>query len=146
MGVCVMFQRIAYCVFVVASAISAATASAEGMSRQSGQTALLQAPAQPAPSSSPAAKAPTPADEEAKKRSLISDIAAIATVIAASRAAYLAMGKPYGCPDHVAANGSRCGLRSAHTKPGGFKPLCFPTDVSPAIIAAWRETGSVPPL
>jgi hypothetical protein len=140
-----MFKHIAYSIFAVASAFSAATASAEGLSRQSGQTALLQAPAQPAPSSSPA-KPLTPVDEEAKKRSLISDIAVIATVIAASRAAYLAMGKPCGCPDHVAANGSRCGLRSAHTKPGGFKPLCFPTDVSPAIIATWRATGGIPPL
>jgi hypothetical protein len=140
-----MFKRIAYCVFAVASAFSVATATAEGLSRQPGQTALLQAPSQPSPSSVPA-KAPTPVDEEATNRSLISDIAVIATVIAASRAAYLAMGKPCGCPDHVAANGSRCGLRSAHTKPGGFKPLCFPTDVSPAIIAAWRATGGIPPL
>jgi hypothetical protein len=140
-----MLKRIACCVIVVASAFSAATASAEGTLRLSDQTALLQSPSQPAPPSSPA-KAPIPADEEAKKRSLISDIAVIATVIAASRAAYLAMGKPCGCPDHVAANGSRCGLRSAHSKPGGFKPLCFPTDISPAIIATWRATGGIPPL
>jgi hypothetical protein len=140
-----MLKRVAYCIFVMASAFSAATAAAEGMSRQAGQTALLQAPAQPAPLSNPA-KDPTPADETAKTRSLISDVAVIATVIAASRAAYLAMGKPCGCPDHVAANGSRCGLRSAHTKPGGFKPLCFPADVSPAIIDTWRATGGIPPL
>jgi hypothetical protein len=145
-----MLKRVAYCIFATVSAFSAVTAAAEGLgrhdlARQSGQTALLQAPVQPSPSLTPA-KAPPPADNDAKARALLSDIAVIATVIAASRAAYLAMGKPCGCPDHIAANGSRCGLRSAHTKPGGFKPLCFPTDVSPAIIATWRATGGIPPL
>lgn len=140
-----MFKRIAAYVFVVASLFVAATATAEGVLRQSGQTALLQAPSPPAPFAAPS-QAPAPTDDEAKKRSLVSDVAAIAIVIAASRSAYLAMGKPCGCPDHVAANGSRCGLRSAHTKPSGYKPLCFPTDVSPAIIATWRATGGIPQL
>jgi hypothetical protein len=140
-----MFKRGAYCILALVNAFSPASVSAEGMSRQPGQTALLQAPSQQPPTSVPA-RTPTPLDEEAKRRSLVSDIAVIATIIAASRTAYLAMGKPCGCPDHIAANGSRCGLRSAHTRQGGFKPLCFPNDVSPAIIATWRATGGIPAL
>jgi hypothetical protein len=45
------------------------------------------------------------------------------------------------CPHYTAANGSRCGKRSAYDKPNGAKPLCYPTDVTPQMLNAFRATG-----
>jgi hypothetical protein len=84
--------------------------------------------------------------EQAETRSLMTDVAVIAAVIAASRAAYLAMGKPCACPDNVDLAGRSCGRRSAHSRPGGFKPLCITSDVTAAMIATWRATGAIPTL
>lgn len=43
------------------------------------------------------------------------------------------------CPDNRAANGSRCGGRSAYSRPGGASPLCYRSDVTPAMIQSERE-------
>lgn len=56
-------------------------------------------------------------------------------LIRASIAAY-----PGSCPcpyNHDRA-GQRCGGRSAYSRPGGRDPLCYPSDVSPAMIKAMR--------
>lgn len=42
------------------------------------------------------------------------------------------------CPYSTARNGSRCGRRSAHARPGGEAPLCFREDVSDEAIARYR--------
>ena len=42
------------------------------------------------------------------------------------------------CPYNLAKNGSRCGGRSAWSRAGGYSPLCYPEDVTPAMVAAWR--------
>ena len=42
------------------------------------------------------------------------------------------------CPYNRASNGSRCGKRSAYSRPGGASPLCYPTDVSDSMIARYR--------
>ena len=84
------------------------------------------------------------ADQEQKKRSLMTDAAVMAAVIAGSIAAYKAMGKPCACPSDTMKNGRACGGNSAYSRPGGFKPLCFPTDVTADIIATWRATGTIP--
>lgn len=34
------------------------------------------------------------------------------------------------CPYNRASNGSRCGKRSAWSRPGGDSPLCYPNDIS----------------
>ena len=34
------------------------------------------------------------------------------------------------CPYSRASNGSRCGGRSAYSRPGGASPLCYETDVT----------------
>jgi hypothetical protein len=47
-------------------------------------------------------------------------------------------GRPCACPSDLARNGSRCGKRSAYDRPGGAKPRCYVSDVSPAEIAAYR--------
>ena len=43
------------------------------------------------------------------------------------------------CPYNVASNGSRCGGRSAYSRPGGASPKCYPGDVSAAEVAARRR-------
>ena len=42
------------------------------------------------------------------------------------------------CPYDYAANGSRCGKRSAWSRAGGYSPICYPEEVTPSMIEAWR--------
>jgi hypothetical protein len=42
------------------------------------------------------------------------------------------------CPYNKASNGSQCGKRSAWSKPGGYEPLCYPSDISDEAVKAWR--------
>ncbi|MFX3679914.1 MAG: SH3 domain-containing protein [Hyphomicrobiales bacterium] len=42
------------------------------------------------------------------------------------------------CPYNTDRGGRRCGGRSAHSRPGGASPLCFPGDVTPQMIARYR--------
>ena len=55
-----------------------------------------------------------------------------------SIAAYQTSGRPCACPYNSARNGSACGGRSAYSRPGGAAPLCYPQDVTGAMVAAWR--------
>jgi hypothetical protein len=43
------------------------------------------------------------------------------------------------CPYNVMSNGRRCGKRSAWSRPGGYAPLCYPADVSDAMVKAYRR-------
>lgn len=43
------------------------------------------------------------------------------------------------CPYSTARNGSRCGRRSAYSRPGGEAPLCYAKDVSDEMVSAYRE-------
>ena len=43
------------------------------------------------------------------------------------------------CPYNRASNGSRCGKRSAYSKPGGYSPLCYETDVTDAMVERYRN-------
>jgi hypothetical protein len=42
------------------------------------------------------------------------------------------------CPYNRARNGSSCGRRSAYSKVGGYAPLCYPDDVSDAMVQQYR--------
>jgi hypothetical protein len=42
------------------------------------------------------------------------------------------------CPYSVDRGGRRCGGRSAYNRPGGYAPLCYPSDVTPATIRQAR--------
>ena len=44
------------------------------------------------------------------------------------------------CPYNVARNGSRCGRRSAYSRPGGYAPLCYPSDVTPEMVEKYRKS------
>jgi hypothetical protein len=59
-------------------------------------------------------------------------------IVRESRQAYNATGHPCACPADLARNGSRCGGRSAYSRPGGASPKCYVSDVTAAEIAAYR--------
>ncbi|HEX8655530.1 MAG TPA: hypothetical protein VF693_09950 [Allosphingosinicella sp.] len=42
------------------------------------------------------------------------------------------------CPYSVDRAGRRCGGRSAYSRPGGYAPLCYPSDITPAMIREAR--------
>ncbi|MCJ8151735.1 SH3 domain-containing protein [Shinella sedimenti] len=42
------------------------------------------------------------------------------------------------CPYSRDRAGRRCGKRSAYSKPGGYAPVCFPGDVTKAMVEAFR--------
>lgn len=44
------------------------------------------------------------------------------------------------CPYSTARNGSQCGGRSAYSKPGGYSPVCYPHDVTQAMINDYKRT------
>ena len=41
------------------------------------------------------------------------------------------------CPYNLARNGSRCGKRSAWSRPGEYSPICFETDVTDEMVRNW---------
>lgn len=47
------------------------------------------------------------------------------------------------CPYNITANGSKCGRRSAYSKPGGYAPLCYPADVTPAMISSYKHKHGI---
>ena len=42
------------------------------------------------------------------------------------------------CPYNVDRGGRRCGGRSAYNRGGGYAPKCFPGDIGPAEVKAFR--------
>lgn len=48
------------------------------------------------------------------------------------------------CPYNTASNGSRCGARSAYSRPGGFDPICYSSDVTPEMIERYKNKESQP--
>ncbi|MDE2133945.1 MAG: hypothetical protein KGJ49_05040 [Alphaproteobacteria bacterium] len=43
------------------------------------------------------------------------------------------------CPYNVARNGSRCGRRSAYSRPGGYAPICYEVQVKREMIRAYCQ-------
>lgn len=87
----------------------------------------------------------TRTDEQpkAKKRErsdieLLSDAAIVARLIALDAASYSGNCR---CPENTDRAGRRCGARSAHSRAGGWAPLCYPSDVSREAIVAFRAKG-----
>jgi len=114
------------------------------------RTPLAKAPApldlalrtqQPA-SQRPPQTATTPAEQPSKQKhtaEILTAAAIAALIVAESRRAYHARGRPCACPDDSMRNGRACGGRSAYSRPGGAAPLCYPTDVSESMIKAYRD-------
>lgn len=62
----------------------------------------------------------------------------VATAINAECAAIYHASRPCACPDDPARNGSRCGGRSAYSRPAGASPRYYVKDVSAKEIADYR--------
>ena len=43
------------------------------------------------------------------------------------------------CPYNTTRSGRRCGKRSAYSRPGGYSPLCYKSDVSDDMIRRYRS-------
>jgi hypothetical protein len=72
-------------------------------------------------------------------REPLSDAQVRQAIIQDSIARYQATGHPCACPYNLARNGSRCGGRSANSRPGGASPLCYPQEVRDGMVADWRR-------
>ncbi|MGK2286975.1 hypothetical protein [Pedomonas sp. V897] len=44
------------------------------------------------------------------------------------------------CPYSTMRNGRSCGRRSAYSRPGGYAPKCYPSDVTAEEVKAYRAT------
>ena len=86
----------------------------------------------------------SPQPQTKKTDGALTDAAIIALIVAGSIAIYKATGHPCACPSDLMRNGQACGGRSAWSKPGGAKPLCFPTDVTASMISSYRSTKAIP--
>lgn len=42
------------------------------------------------------------------------------------------------CPYNVDRAGRSCGRRSAYSRPGGYSPICYETDVTPQMVQDYR--------
>ena len=47
------------------------------------------------------------------------------------------------CPYNKASNGSSCGKRSAYLKAGGYVPICYQQDVTPAMISTYKHKHGI---
>lgn len=80
-----------------------------------------------------------PKQKPPSKIEILTDAAIIARLIALDAASYSGNCR---CPENTDRAGRRCGGRSAHSRAGGRAPLCYPSDVSPGAIAAFRASGA----
>ena len=48
------------------------------------------------------------------------------------------------CPFHRDRAGRRCGKRSAYSRPGGYEPLCYTRNVTPAMVEQYRARHADP--
>src|SRR5689334_20578112 len=72
-------------------------------------------------------------------QSNLTDAQIAAAIVKESRDFYYATGHPCACPEDHARNGSRCGGRSAYSRPGGAEPKCYISDVTKTEIEAYRK-------
>lgn len=47
------------------------------------------------------------------------------------------------CPYNTDRAGRKCGKRSAYSKPGGYSPICYESDVTQEMIEDYRATNGV---
>jgi len=85
------------------------------------------------------AEAPSASPSSRAAQGTLTDAQIAAHIVTQSRANYHASGRPCACPDDLASNGSRCGQRSAYSRPGGAEPYCYPSDVPRSAIEAYRR-------
>jgi hypothetical protein len=81
-------------------------------------------------------------DKKGATETALTAAAIAAILVAASRQAYYAGGRPCACPDDRMRNGRSCGSKSAYSRPGGAAPLCYPHDVSAAMIEQYKSKSA----
>jgi hypothetical protein len=86
-----------------------------------------------------ATERPPGPDSKRKVEAVLTATAIAAIIVQASRAQYHAGGRPCACPVDSMRNGRACGGRSAYSRPGGAAPLCYPSDVTAAMIESYRQ-------
>jgi hypothetical protein len=104
--------------------------------------ALVPAPGPSAgltPAKADAPDKPTGPETNRKVEAALTAAAIAAIIVQASRDQYHAGGRPCACPDDSMLNGRACGGRSAYSRPGGASPLCYPGDVTAAMIESYRQ-------
>jgi hypothetical protein len=104
-------------------------------------TSAPRATSAPAPSAKAGLPAEKPVASDAKRNveAALTAAAIAAIIVQASRAQYHAGGRPCACPDDTMRDGRACGGRSAYSRPGGASPLCYPSDVTTAMIESHRQ-------
>jgi hypothetical protein len=113
---------------------SAPTPSSSNTPNPPARASLLDKPASAGPDSKP-----TGTETKRKVEGALTVAAIAAIIVQASRDQYHATGRPCACPDDTMRNGRACGGRSAYSRPGGASPLCYPIDVSAAMIESYRQ-------
>jgi hypothetical protein len=101
-----------------------------------------QAPlAMATPTSATAVSPDTSARPENRRKveAVLTTAAIAAIIVQTSRDQYHAGGRPCACPDDSMRNGRACGGRSAYSRPGGAAPLCYPSDVSAAMVESYKQ-------
>ena len=84
--------------------------------------------------------------QASRTQEIVTDAAIALLIVATSIATYKATGRPCACPEDTMRNGRKCGGNSAWSRPGGYKPLCYPTEITAAMIAAYRASKAIPRL
>jgi hypothetical protein len=115
--------------------VSTPTAAAATSSATNNPTPTIKA----YPAAAHAPEKPAPPEVKRKVEGALTAAAIAAIIVQASRAQYHARGKPCACPDDTMRNGRACGGRSAYSRPRGAAPLCYPSDVTPAVIESYRQ-------
>jgi hypothetical protein len=67
------------------------------------------------------------------------DDLACSRIISARATTTAAATLPCACPDDTMRNGRACGGRSTYSRPSGASPLCYPSDVTTAMIESCRQ-------
>jgi hypothetical protein len=88
-----------------------------------------------------APEAPSNAPDPKQKHANHVTMAETAVVVLLMAASFFGYTGNCACPHYTDRAGHRCGKRSAYDRPNGAKPLCYPTDVTPEMIQAFRNTG-----
>jgi hypothetical protein len=132
----------------VAATTTALSGSAKPVAFVGPATQPIATVSTPSPSSGqvPSTKAtlpdkPAAPDTKRKVEAGLTAAAIAAIIVQVSREQYHAGGRPCACPDDTMRNGRACGGRSAYSRPGGASPLCYPSDVTAAMIENYRRVA-----
>jgi hypothetical protein len=98
-----------------------------------------QQPSTPSQNALPPSSAKKAPDLDSTQTAIVSAAAIAAVLVEESRKAYYATGRPCACPEDLMRNGRPCGGNSAHSRPGGARPYCYPSDVPLRLIQSYQD-------